>query len=281
MDGAPRTEDGARLAALPPVAFIGGGNMATAMINGLAALPRAPRITVSEPDPGKRAAFTARGLTATADNCQAAASARIVCLAIKPQMAAQVVPELGAAWASDKLLVSILAGMPTTKLTAWLPAGARVVRAMPNTPLAIGQGMVGLCRGRDATDDDLALAQALFAPCAQVLRVSDEARMDAVTAVSGSGPAYFFRFAEALVDAAISLGFTRDEAVLLVGQTGAGSWRYLMDSGFDAKRLREQVTSPGGTTAAALQVLEQAGFGGLIARALAAAEQRGRELGKE
>lgn len=102
--------------------------------------------------------------------------------------------------------------------------------------------------------------------------------MDAVTAVSGSGPAYFFRFAEALVDAAMTLGFTRDEAVLLVGQTGAGSWDYLMQSGFEAKRLREQVTSPGGTTAAALKTLDDAGFGELMTRALQAAEQRGKEL---
>ncbi len=266
--------------ALPPLAFIGGGNMATAMINGLRALPQAPAITVAEPDPGKRASFTALGLVATADNGMATASAGLVCLAIKPQMGAQVVPEIGAAWATDKLLVSILAGTPTAKLAGWLPRGARVVRAMPNTPLAIGKGMVGLCRGEHATEADLAVAEALFAPCAKVLRVSDESRMDAVTAVSGSGPAYFFAFAEALVAAAERLGFTRDEAVLLVGQTGAGAWDYLLGSGFEARRLREQVTSPGGTTAAALKVLDDAGFAALIDKALAAAERRGRELAK-
>jgi len=165
-------------------------------------------------------------------------------------------------------------------LASFLPAGARVVRAMPNTPLAIGQGMVGLCAGAHADAGDLALAEALFTPCAKVLRVTDEARMDAITAVSGSGPAYFFRLAEALVDAAMSMGFTADEAQLLVGQTGAGAWEYLLRSGFQAKRLREQVTSPGGTTAAALAVLEAADFTGLWTRALAAAEQRGRELAR-
>ena len=102
--------------------------------------------------------------------------------------------------------------------------------------------------------------------------------MDAITAVSGSGPAYFFRFAEALVEGAMAIGFTRDEAILLVGQTGAGSWDYLQRSGFEAKRLREQVTSPGGTTAAALKVLDDADFTGLVSRALVAAEQRGKEL---
>jgi pyrroline-5-carboxylate reductase len=151
---------------------------------------------------------------------------------------------------------------------------------MPNTPLAIGQGMVGLCAGANATARDLELAEALFAPCGKVLKVRDESRMDAVTAVSGSGPAYFFRFAEALVDGALALGFTRDEAVLLVGQTGAGSWDYLLQSGFEAKRLREQVTSPGGTTAAALRTLDDGGFGALVTKALQAAEQRGKELAK-
>lgn len=264
---------------LPSISFIGGGNMATAMIGGLAGLSPRPEVTVSEPDPAKRVGFAAKGCTALGDNRAAVAMGSLIVLAIKPQMAAQVVPELGAAWHGDKLLVSILAGTPTAKLQGWLPAGARVVRAMPNTPLAIGKGMVGLCAGANATARDLDLAEALFAPCGKVLRVSDEGRMDAVTAVSGSGPAYFFRFAEALVDAAIALGFTRDEAVLLVGQTGAGSWDYLMQSsGFDAKRLREQVTSPGGTTAAALKTLDDAGFGALVTKALLAAEQRGKEL---
>jgi pyrroline-5-carboxylate reductase len=263
---------------LPSLAFVGGGNMAGAMIKGLRALPRPPAITVAEPDPAKRAVFTAQGLTATADNGMATAAGAVVVLAIKPQMAAQVVPEIGAAWTEDKLLVSILAGTPTAKLERWLPRGARVVRAMPNTPLAIGMGMVGLCRGANARDADLSSAEALFAPCAKVLRVADEGRMDAVTAVSGSGPAYFFAFAEALVDAALALGFTRDEAVLLVAQTGAGSWQYLLGSGFEAAKLREQVTSPGGTTAAALQAMTEGGFAALMARALAAAERRGREL---
>ena len=265
---------------LPAISFIGGGNMATAMIDALLALPTPPALAVSDPDPAKRAAFTAKGLTATADNNQATAMGGLVCLAIKPQAAAQVVPEVGAAWAPDKVLISILAGMPTARLEGWLPAGARVVRAMPNTPLAIGKGMVGLCRGKNATEADLDLAEAFFSSCGKVIRLSDESRMDAITAVSGSGPAYFFRFAEALLDAAMSLGFSREEAVLLVGQTGDGSWDYLQRSGFQAKKLREQVTSPGGTTAAALNVMDEADFSGILRRALAAAEARGKELGK-
>jgi pyrroline-5-carboxylate reductase len=263
---------------LPPIAFIGGGNMATAMIGGLVELKPRPELTVSEPDATKHAVFIAQGCITTTDNRAAVAMASVVVLAIKPQMAAQVVPGLAAAWHGDKLLISILAGTPTNKLQNWLGAGARVVRAMPNTPLAIGRGMVGLCGGLHATSRDLDVAEAIFAPCGQILRVSDESRMDAITAVSGSGPAYFFRFAEALVEGAMAIGFTRDEAVLLVGQTGGGSWDYLQRSGFEAKRLREQVTSPGGTTAAALKVLDDADFTGLVSRALVAAERRGKEL---
>ncbi len=265
--------------ALPSIAFIGGGNMASAMVAGLKTLPNRPMITVSEPDSGKHAAISAQGAVTTTDNHAALAAGTVVVLAIKPQLAAQVVPALAAGWRQDHLLVSILAGASTRKLEGWLPTGARVVRAMPNTPLAIGLGMVGICRGSAATEADLATAEALFAPCGTVLKVADESRMDAITAVSGSGPAYFFRFAEALVDAAMALGFTRDEAVLLVGRTGTGAWEYLLRSGFDAARLRQQVTSPGGTTAAALAELEKADFSGIWSRALQAAERRGKELG--
>ncbi|HYE05702.1 MAG TPA: pyrroline-5-carboxylate reductase [Planctomycetota bacterium] len=269
-------------AVLPAIAVIGGGNMATAIIKGLRALPTPPTLVVSEPDAQKRERFAADGVRAVADNRVACADARIVLLATKPQVAAQVLPELGQAWRADRVLVSILAGTPTRALEAGIGAAARprVVRAMPNTPLAIGLGMVGLCRGAFADDGDLALAESLFAPCAKILRVADERRMDAVTAVSGSGPAYFFRFAEALVAGAMELGFSRDEAVLLISTTGAGSWRYLQESGFEAAKLREQVTSPGGTTAAALKVINDSGFDQIWSRALKAADERGRELGK-
>jgi len=264
--------------ALPPLAFIGGGNMASAMIAGLSSLSERPRITVAEPDEVKRAALAARGCQVTAHNHEAVADAALVVLAIKPQLAAQVVPGLAGAWTPDKRLVSLLAGMPTARLEGWLPAGSRVVRAMPNTPLAIGRGMVGICRGRHASPADLTLAAALFLPCAKVLALADEARMDAITAVSGSGPAYVFAFAEALLAAAGGLGFSAEEALLLVGQTGAGSWDYLLTSGLAPGRLREQVTSPGGTTAAALAVFAQEDLTGMVARALQAAERRGKEL---
>jgi pyrroline-5-carboxylate reductase len=263
----------------PPLAIIGGGNMATAIVKGLQSLVHPPRITVAEPDAAKRAAFAAQNINATEDNTAATREARIVLLAIKPQVLPQVLPTISAGWASDKLLVSILAGMPTAKIAAGLPAGAKVVRAMPNTPMAIGLGMVGICPGAHAGDADLAMATALFAPSAKILRVSED-KMDAITAVSGSGPAYFFRFAEALHAGAMKLGFTSEEAALLVGTTGTGSWQYLLQSGFEAAKLREQVTSPGGTTAAALSVINAAHFDELWAQALKAAQVRGQELAR-
>jgi pyrroline-5-carboxylate reductase len=262
------------------ISFIGAGNMAIAMAKGLAALPVPPSLTVSSPTTTRHAAFQALGARTLTDNVAALAGADLVVLACKPQKAAEVVPPLAAAWPASAVLVSLLAGTPTARLEGWLPPGAKVVRSMPNTPLAVGLGMVGVCAGRHASPADLERAESLFAPCGKVLRLADEARMDALTAVSGSGPAYFFRLAEALVDAAMALGFSRDEAVLLVGQTGAGAWAFLQQSGFEAARLRQQVTSPGGTTAAALGVLEQRDFTGLWRDALAAAEARGRELGR-
>jgi len=266
---------------LSSISFIGGGNMASAMITGLAALSPRPRLTVAEPMVEKRAALAALGAEVVVDNAVAVAAGALVVLAIKPQMAASVVPGLAAAWTPDKVLVSILAGTTTAKLAAMLPAGARIIRAMPNTPLAIGQGMVGLCRGAHADVEDLARAESLFAPSGKVLRLADESRMDAITAVSGSGPAYVFRMAEALIAAAQARGFTQDEAEMLVGQTIAGSVAYLMQQGVgQAGALRQAVTSPGGTTAAALAVLDQGDFSALWVRALAAAEARGQELGK-
>ncbi len=266
---------------LPPVSFIGGGNMATAMLAGLAGLSPRPRLTVADPQADKHPALIALGAEAVVDNARAVAAGSLVVLAIKPQMAATVVPGLATTWTPDKVLVSILAGTTTATLAGWMPAGTRIIRAMPNTPLAIGQGMVGLCRGAHASEADLAAAEGVFAPSGKVLRVADEARMDAITAVSGSGPAYIFRTAEALVAAAQARGFTAAEAELLVGQTLAGSVAYLMRQGIGtAGALRQAVTSPGGTTAAALNVLDQGGFSDLWSRALQAAEDRGRELGR-
>jgi pyrroline-5-carboxylate reductase len=263
---------------LPTIAFIGGGNMATAIIDALLAGNCPPAIRVCDPVAAIRERHAAKGCAVSVDPAATIAGAGVVLLAVKPQAIGEVLPALAPLLGGEPLVISILAGTRCARLEAGLGAEARVVRAMPNTPMAIGKGMVGLCPGRRATAADLDLAEAIFSGAAAVLRC-DEGRMDAITAVSGSGPAYLFHFCEALQAAAIGLGFSAEEAALLVGQTVEGSIAYLRSQeGFPAARLREQVTSPGGTTAAALAVFKQAGFEAMVAQALAAAEARGREL---
>ncbi len=263
---------------LPAVAFIGGGNMASAIIAGLATLDTVPPLGICDPDHGVRTRHGAAGHLVTDDPGKAIADRELVVLAVKPNLLEQVATPLAPHLRPEQLVISVLAGTPTHAIEALLPAGTRVVRAMPNTPLAIGEGMVGLCAGANATAADLAQAEGLFATCGRVLRV-DEAMMDAVTAVSGSGPAYVFRFAEALVAGATALGFGEAEARLLVGQTLKGATDYLFaQEGFPAGRLREEVTSPGGTTAAALGELDAGDFMALVARALVAARDRAQEM---
>ncbi|MFW5752559.1 MAG: pyrroline-5-carboxylate reductase [Planctomycetota bacterium] len=263
---------------LPAIAFIGGGNMASAIIAGLATLDTVPPLGICDPDHGVRTRHSAAGHLVTDDPGVAIAEREVIVLAVKPNLLATAAEAVAPHLRPDQLVVSVLAGTPTASLEAALPAGTRVVRAMPNTPLAIGEGMVGLCAGAHATAADLAQAERLFATCGRVLRV-DETMMDALTAVSGSGPAYVFRFAEALVAGATALGFSDTEAQLLVGQTLKGATDYLFaQEGFPAGRLREEVTSPGGTTAAALGELDAGDFMAVVARALVAARDRAQEM---
>ncbi|GIQ87491.1 pyrroline-5-carboxylate reductase, partial [Kipferlia bialata] len=181
----------------------------------------------------------------------------------------------------DTLVVSILAGTTCAVLEKLLGSDLRVVRAMPNTPMMISEGMVGIAKGTNATDTDLDMAEVLFSAAAKVLRVA-EPQLDALTAVSGSGPAYLFRFAEAQVAAAKELGFSDEDAALLVGQTIRGSINYLMsEMGFPAGTLRKQVTSPGGTTAAALDSFNDDGISEMVKRAFFAARDRSIELARQ
>ena len=262
---------------LPAIAFIGAGNMGSAIIAGLRQRSQPPAITVIDPSAEIRQRHAEAGLEVSAQPESAAAST-IVVLAVKPQVVDQVLAQLKPVLGAQHLVISILAGTTTARIEAGLESGVRVIRSMPNTPMAIGQGMVAICAGSAAQPEDMDLAEAIFSGGAEVLRVA-ETQMDAVTAVSGSGPAYLFRFAEAQITAAMSLGFNRDQACQLIGQTLAGSIAYLRSQdGFPATRLREQVTSPGGTTAAALAVFEAADFDALVTRALTAARDRGIEL---
>lgn len=265
-------------ATLTSVGLLGGGNMATAIIAGLRRQPTPPTITVVEPVPELRARHATVGCRVGEDPALLA-GCQVVVLAVKPQVAAAALAALRPHLTPPQLVVSIMAGLTCTKLAGWLPAAQRLVRTMPNTPLAIGQGMVGMAAAPGSGAAELDLAEALFAGSGAVLRLTDESQLDAVTAVSGSGPAFLFRFAEAQVAGAKALGFSQAEAELLVGQTLQGSIAYLMaQDGFPAARLREQVTSPGGTTAAGLKVLDAMDPDGLLTRIYQAARDRGREL---
>jgi len=264
--------------ALPPIAIIGAGNMGGAIIAGLLQLDEPPRIAVCDASEQARARMQAAGVSAHDSVAAAIAEAKLVILAVKPQQLDGLLAELTPALQPEQVLISILAGTTCARLEAGLPPGQRVVRAMPNTPMAIGLGMIAIAPGRDAGETELDLADSCFRNAGAVLRVTEE-QMDAVTAVSGSGPAYLFRFAEALQAAAMQLGFDRAQSALLVGQTLEGAVRYLRSQpDFPAAQLREAVTSPGGTTAAALEELEQADFAALLSRAVHAARDRSREL---
>jgi pyrroline-5-carboxylate reductase len=177
------------------------------------------------------------------------------------------------------VVVSVVAGVPTARIEAALEPGTRVVRCMPNTPALVAEGMTAIAAGRHAGPDDLDRAQALLAPVGRVVRVP-ESQLDAVTAISGSGPAYFFFLVEAMIEAGLLLGLPRDLAAELVIQTAVGSAVMLRDSGEHPVQLREAVTSPGGTTIAAIRQLEVHGVRAAVIAAIEAAGQRSAELGK-
>ena len=257
--------------------FVGGGNMATAMIEGLEALPTSPEIAIIDPSEAARVRHREAGRVTFSAIAEAK---QITCalLAFKPQHFQSAVEDLRGALAKDALIISIMAGISTQTIGRAL-GDVRVVRVMPNTPMSVGWGMSGVAAGEGATDADVARAEAICSASGAVLQVS-EAQMDAVTAISGSGPAYFFRFCEALMEAAVSrCGFSEDEARLLVSQTAQGAMAYAgSQEGFPVARLREQVTSPGGTTQAALKAFAEGKLSEVVAAGVEAALQRGKEL---
>lgn len=264
------------------IGFIGGGNMAEAFIKGLinGGYPAA-ELFVAEPGEARRAFLASTyGVTTTGDNLEVAGSAGIIILAIKPQLAASVVPALAAACTTRKLLISILAGVSTATLEELLGNTPRVVRAMPNTPALIGAGAAGLCRGRYASAEDLTLAQQLFTTFGMACLVSEE-QLDAVTGLSGSGPAYIFTIIEALADGGVQEGLPREIALALATQTVLGAAQLVKESGEHPALLRDKVCSPGGTTIAAVQVLEEKGLRAALMSAVSAATRRSRELGKK
>lgn len=265
----------------PHLAFIGGGNMARSLIGGLVRRGHAPsRISVSEPQAAAREALAAEfGVAVHAGNAEAAQGAGLLVLAVKPQVMREVCEGLRATVAASRpLVLSIAAGVRIGQFERWLGAGTAVVRAMPNTPALIGAGVSGLVANAAATPAQRQAAEAVLSCAGSIVWLADEAQMDAVTAVSGSGPAYFFLLVEALQDAARAQGLPAAAARELVLATALGAARMAAEGGEEAAVLRARVTSPGGTTQAALDVFEAGGLRALVAAAVAAATARGREL---
>lgn len=275
----------------PLLAVIGGGNMAGAILRGAAAagVVDVGRVVVAEPDEAKRAGLAKLGVAVCPGAAEAlrwvrereeAGGAGQVMLAVKPQSLGAVGAELGPVFgAARRVVVSILAGTPSDRVRGVLGEAAAVVRVMPNTPAQVGKGVSGVSLGAGAVEGDEAFAVALFGGVGDVVRI-DEGLMDAFTAVAGSGPAYVFYLAEAMVRGAEAVGFDREIALRVVKGTVAGAGALLDASGEEPGALRAAVTSKGGTTAAALGVFETAGVGESIVRAIAAARDRGRELGR-
>ena len=258
--------------------------MAASLIGGLVAAGHpAVRIRVSEPDAERAAALKARfGLTIAADNVDAVTGADIIVLATKPQQVASAIR--GLALSSDATLISICAGVRIASLRALIGKGdwtGAIVRAMPNTPALFGAGITGLFASEGALPRARMQAETVLAAAGKVCWVESEQLMDAVTAVSGSGPAYFFLLTEAMAEAGIALGLTPPDAKALALQTFIGAAKMAEGTGTDVATLRAQVTSKGGTTQAALESLEAAGFRRILGDALRAADTRGAQLGDE
>ena len=262
--------------------FLGAGNMAEALVSGLMACNRWPRDRVVATDiaPERRTLFAEKFIVhVLEDNAKAVADASVVVLAVKPQMLAGVLAGIRAALPADALVVSIAAGITTAKIENALGGKVRVVRAMPNTPALVGCGIAAICRGLNATPADLDIAQNLLSATGEVVRV-DESAMDAVTAVSGSGPAYVFYLMEAMLEAARQMGLAGDVARKLVYTTVKGSAEMILRHDVPPEELRARVTSKGGTTAAAIAVKDRREVKAAIIEAMLAAQARAAELAK-
>jgi pyrroline-5-carboxylate reductase len=265
----------------PKIAFIGGGNMASAIIGGLVAQGfDAGTITVSDPMPETLARLaTVAPVSTTMDNLAAIQNADVVVLAVKPQVMAQVCRPLAEKLAQTKpLIISIAAGITLLSLQQWLGDGITIVRSMPNTPALVKTGATALFGNTHTRQRERDLADQLLRAIGITVWTDSEAQLDAVTALSGSGPAYFFLVMEAMIAAGTALGLKPDVATQLTLQTALGAAKMAIDSDVDAAELRRRVTSPGGTTLAALTVMEERGLRDTFAQALTAADQRSREL---
>ena len=262
------------------LAILGCGKLGEILAAGLIAsawrLPRQIIVTARRSERAEELAAR-HGLHATTSNVEAAREARILVIAVKPQDVGALLEEIAAAVTPDHVVLSVAAAISTAFIEKRLATGVPVVRAMPNAPSQVGEGIAGICAGAHARPEHLKVAEDVLAHVGKVVTVS-ETSMDAVTAVSGSGPAYFALLAEAMIDAGIMLGLPRTTSTDLVVQTMLGTARLLGDLGMHPVELREAVTSPGGTTIMAMRQLEMAGVRAAMLNAIQAAMERSREL---
>ncbi|MEK8081624.1 pyrroline-5-carboxylate reductase [Pseudomonas sp. XK-1] len=271
----------------PRIAFIGAGNMAASLIGGLRAQGiDASAIKASDRGAEQRAKIAAEhGIELFADNAQAAAGADIIVLAVKPQVMKAVCQDLAPHLSEGQLLVSIAAGISCASLESWLSsrpqATPAIVRCMPNTPALLRQGVSGLYANGHVSATQRQQAEQLLSAVGLVLWLDKEELIDAVTAVSGSGPAYFFLLMEAMTAAGEKLGLPRDTAAQLTLHTALGAARMAVASDVDASELRRRVTSPAGTTEAAINTFQAGGFEALVEKALNAAASRSAELAEQ
>lgn len=265
------------------IAFLGTGNMGEAMVKGLLAAGKAAPegIVCSDPRAERREEIRKRyGVHVTGDNRAAAAQADVVVISVKPQIIGTLLEEIAPAIDARKLVISIAAGVPISAIAQKLGAGVRIVRTMPNTPALVLAGATALARGPHATEVDLEQAMALF-EAVGVAVVVEEHHLDAVTGLSGSGPAFVFMAIEALADGGVKVGLARPVALRLAAQAVLGSAKLVLETNQHPGHLKDMVTSPGGTSIAGIHALESGGFRASLIAAVEAATRRSRELGEE
>ena len=269
------------MAAKLTIGFLGAGRMATALAQGFvkAGLVQPGQIFANDVVPAACKAFgTATGATLCKSNAEILNSASVVILAVKPQQAGEVLAEIQPRFTSQHLLISIAAGLTLTKMESALPAKARVIRVMPNTPALVGASASGFACGKAAAKEDAALAQQLLSAVGIAVEVK-ESLLDAVTGLSGSGPAYVYQFIEALSDGGVASGLPRDLATKLAAQTVLGAAKMVIETGEHPGVLKDAVTSPGGTTIEGIHELEKGKLRGTVMNAVRAATEKSKKLG--
>jgi pyrroline-5-carboxylate reductase len=265
-----------------PLGFIGGGNMAEALIQGLLGSK-----TIIPADCWvcdiieERLSYLKKkyGVKAVHDTPQVIRSSRAVILAVKPQNVEKALTSLAPIWSPEKVLISIAAGVPMSYLSGFFPKAPKIIRVMPNTPALVLSGISALSKNAIANEKDLALAESIFKAIGETVRV-EESQLDAVTGLSGSGPAYVFHILEGLTEGGVKMGLARSVALKLAVQTVWGASQMALKMDWPLSQLKEMVTSPGGTTIHGLHVLENAGLHGILMDAVEAATNRSKELGE-